>query len=960
MRSLLKGVPVAERRDTWTAFTLLFCLIASHAILETARDALFLASIPASRLPWVYVAIAAGSLAVTQLQARFGRHLNRRFALTLWIAIASVITLLFWLVLEALGPIGVYALYIWSGLLTTLVLIHFWTLLASAFSITQAKRVYSIIGTGSVLGAIVGSAIAGLLSRHVEPRYLILAAAVGFALTSMVPYWLRDPGAAPGDGADGGEGASDAAEEQAGIFAAAVYVIRQPYARRVGLFVIISTAALTVADYLFKSTVARYIDAASLGTFFASVYTGLNILALAAQIFLVRFILRRFDLSTALSVLPAFLFLGGLSMLGAGGVSAAVAIKAADGGLKHSLHRTATELLFVPLAESARQRVKIFIDVVGQRGGQTLASLLILAATGLGAGPGLFALALVALTLIWLCSTFDLRSHYLSLLRSRLDRGLAVGAFPDLDVASLETLIATLSSHNDDEVNAALNVLEREGRAHLIPALILFHPNPEVVRRALDIFIRARRVDIVPHLDRLIEQPQWMNEVRSAVVAARSALAMDERWLRMRLSEEDSAEVRATIMVNLIASGAIVGSDARDALESLLAHGQDSSKIALAEAIARRSAEQFDDVLLRLCREGSPKVVQAAMRAMANTAHDNLMPELISLLGREDARRAAAIALREAGEAGFAALCRALEDDDLPLAVRWHLPRTIGKFDAQRAADAMLSRLPHETNGLTRYRLIRTLENLVHAHPTLALDRDAIEETIRSNVARAYRYLDRLLTLESGARDEPARVTDGHLLLVKSLRDKAHNGVERLFRILDLADPAQEFFEIYRGLQSSDRAVRSSSLELIETLLEPPLRQAVMGLVDDVPESERLQFGAEYHQPLRLNYEGLLDHMLDSSSEVVQDITAFHIGELRLRGFRRRLRSLAEHGQDRPDVLRALTLIGDTDDGAPSADEMARADDKTGDSAATPAPSSTGDAVDNNRPSREEDVHGAV
>ena len=36
----------------------LFALIASHSILETARDALFLAKVPVTRLPWVFLAIA--------------------------------------------------------------------------------------------------------------------------------------------------------------------------------------------------------------------------------------------------------------------------------------------------------------------------------------------------------------------------------------------------------------------------------------------------------------------------------------------------------------------------------------------------------------------------------------------------------------------------------------------------------------------------------------------------------------------------------------------------------------------------------------------------------------------------------------------------------------------------------------------------------------------------------------
>ena len=53
------AVRKVERRDVWTAFAALFMLIASHSVLETARDALFLAKVPATRLPWAYLALAA-------------------------------------------------------------------------------------------------------------------------------------------------------------------------------------------------------------------------------------------------------------------------------------------------------------------------------------------------------------------------------------------------------------------------------------------------------------------------------------------------------------------------------------------------------------------------------------------------------------------------------------------------------------------------------------------------------------------------------------------------------------------------------------------------------------------------------------------------------------------------------------------------------------------------------------
>ena len=148
-----------------------------------------------------------------------------------------------------------------------------------------------------------------------------------------------------------------------------------PYIKALGGLVLVSTVALTLADYVFKSTVAQTVAPAHLGTFFASFYMILNVLALGAQLVLAGWLLRVLGLHRTLWVLPAFVFLGAAGVALGGGLLAALLLKGADGTLRYSLHRTGTELLFVPLPDSLRARAKPVIDVVGQRGGQALASL---------------------------------------------------------------------------------------------------------------------------------------------------------------------------------------------------------------------------------------------------------------------------------------------------------------------------------------------------------------------------------------------------------------------------------------------------------------------------------------------------------------------------------------------------------------------------------------------------------
>jgi ATP:ADP antiporter, AAA family len=901
---LLRTVRTEERRDVSVAFLALFGLVGSHAVLETARDALFLSRIPASRLPFVYLAIAAASLAAVQLHARVAGSLRARSALGVWIAAAAAGTFAFWALLPALGASGLYALYIWSGVISTIALLQFWTLLSGSFSITQAKRLYAPIGLGSVLGATAGSAAAGAMAGAMAARHLVLFAAAGFAAASVLPRWLRDPGAPAPD-------KPERAREWGALADAARFAAHHPYARRLVGLTAVAAAVAAVADYLFKSSAAASVRPAELAQFFALVYAALNAASLVVQLAVVQPALRRLNALGALAVLPAALALGGVGFAAAAGLSAALVLKSADGALRHTLNRTATELLFVPMPSWARSRVKALADSVGQRGGQCVASLAILAAVGLGAPPAALGLGLAGLSALWLVGLLDMRRHYLDLFRGQLDqdRLAPLQGIPELDVASLETMVATLDSSDEAQVIAAMAVLERDAKARLVPALILYHPSDNVVERALALLGRAGRRNALHAIDHLVDHPSV--RVRQAMIAARSALAFDERWLRMRLSEEESPEVRAAIMVNLIAAGAVIGSDARDSLDALLAHGSPATRIALAEAIARRSAHGFDDLLVRLSRAPEREVRAAAGQAMGTVRAPALLPALIALCADEATRQAASDALRAYGGDGLAAVAAALADRATPSTVRWQLPRIAMRFDAQPAASVLLDQLAVEWDGMVRYRIIRALEAIVRAQPDVALDRAALDKVIEGTVRRAYRYLDRRLALDRGAERDPRRQTEGHRLLRRLLADKQAHTVGRLFRLLGLAHPAEDFARIWRGLGSDRPEVRDSGVELTEAVLRPPLRGAVLGLIQDIPDEARLAAAGPFHERAAGDYEALLERMLHSESESLRLLTVHHIGELELRRFRPAVEALARAEDPPGDAARALALLSE-------------------------------------------------
>ncbi|PYQ20673.1 MAG: hypothetical protein DMF79_09840, partial [Acidobacteria bacterium] len=84
-----------ERRGAVAAFLTIFGILAAHTLLETARDALFLARLPASRLPWVYLIIAGVAVAISQVP--WSRRRAGGLGLPALLLTFAAVTFLFWL-----------------------------------------------------------------------------------------------------------------------------------------------------------------------------------------------------------------------------------------------------------------------------------------------------------------------------------------------------------------------------------------------------------------------------------------------------------------------------------------------------------------------------------------------------------------------------------------------------------------------------------------------------------------------------------------------------------------------------------------------------------------------------------------------------------------------------------------------------------------------------------------------
>ncbi len=838
----------------------LFAIMFAHALLETARDALFLTRLGPERLASAYIAIAIAAFVVVGLVRKHFGSSDPRRTLTVLLVAASIGTAVLGATLRL--PTIVFALYVWTGIVATLVVPSFWVMVDRGVFVADAKRTFALIAAGGSVGALAGSGLAALVARLVVPEVLVVGSAVSLAIAGAAVSLI----------------APHAAERHR------AQVVRQErrakkYARRSTRYIywlvalgLVSTIAVTLGDLMFKRTLAERLPHDDLATWFGAIYTVLNVIGLIVQLVVTPRLLDRLGVGGALTVLPIVVLATTLGFLLTGAALAVIALRLADGGLRHSVHRVASEILFLPIAHEHRDAVKPIVDVVGQRGGQLLAALLALAVAGNGVGTWQLGVMTAVAVVAWLVVIVWTRTIYVQLFRDTLAAGEIAREphMPTLDGSAVAMLNTSLSSPDENEALAALDLLVLRGGA--IPTLVLYHPSSAVVRRALNAIRDHVRPDVARVLGHLAthRDPQ----IRAAALAA-SARTGCTSCLHTAL-DDAAPDVRAAAAVGIVYHAGDDVAVGEAAIAKLVA-GTSDERCALIRAIGRVPGTAFEPVLAYLSRQRDIDVLRAVLAVWANAPAIADAERLIQLLEeplvRSDARRVFAAA---GASAMLPRLIAALDDPRTPIGVRRHLPRTISRYRSQAAVAALVERLVREPDGTTEFKILRALGRMRHDQPKLEIDPKPIHLYARRAIDDAQRYTmfgDRL----RAERDVSSPSKD---LLADLMSEKRRHAIERTFRALGILHPRADMHSVHDAITSIDDERVGAAHEVLDGLVDSDLRLPLVAVLAarDTPT-----------QTPAMSYEELLAALLDDPSESLRCVAAHHIAERRLTTLRREL-----------------------------------------------------------------------
>jgi len=884
----------------------LFFLLAANNVIKIVRDSLFLSQFPITQLPYVYLLAALVAAAVIVVYSRFTSKLP--FARVVLVSLAVIISnvILFWLLITFYDAGWVlYAYYMWSAIVGLVLVAQFWTLANEMFTLRDAKRLFGIITAGGTLGGMMGGIISTwAVSFLFGTNQLLWFIVALFAGAYGVAYLaLRKPEALAA--LDAGQSAltkKSAAQDLSGVVGT---VLGSRYLQTIAAIIFVSVVVSTLIDYQFKASAKEaYQSAEALAGFFGSYYAWLSVVTLSAQLWLTGKVLTGLGLTPSLVLLPITLLAGSISILAWPGLFAATGTRMAEAALRTSINQSGVQILYLPVPDSMKKKVKVFMDVTVERLGDGVAAIFILfLSVVLGRSEvTLLSYFSVGLILIWIIVVFTAHKGYVDTLRRSLayrEVSLETARIDFTDKATVEAVLGTLDGMDEQSVLFGLDLAQKMDPQHVIarlPRSLLNHPSSEVRRRAVTLMASSLDSNVLAMVFELMtsESAQLRSEAINTVAAVLKEAAIP---VVLPLRKSPEAQTRRAAVRLMLQSGDVQArqdgfADFRDLVSDFGPDGE-NSRVEAARLMGEIEEPEFTGYLSRLINDDpSPAVIREAMAAAARRRYRGVVPDVLARLGSKAMKVSAHEALIQYGEEAVRGLRGALSDSRVPFDIRLNIPRTLSKIHAQPAMNALLGGLLEEDRSI-RFNVILALEEMARRFTDLKVDREIIESAIMSD---AMLYFRRFVIFSALFSELEKSSRYGDSLLYHALTESMKRVNERVIWLLSLIYPAKDIRRAWSGLNAPEPRQRAHALELLDNLLAGEIKTYVFPLYSDGQPDQRLRVALDFLGIDSIDTDAALRALLAQDDRWLKAATIWEIGIRKTRGFRDIIAKLADSG----------------------------------------------------------------
>ncbi len=869
------GLSEDELGRSWPIFFYLFLTISGTVASKATRDALFLDRYMAVDLPYADIAIAALVGLAVAFYIRASRWVSlRALQIGSLLFYAATCLVFWWLSLASDGDGRLFvAIYLWVGIFSVLAPAQVWTLANFVLTTREAKRAFGFIGSGAILGWIVGGLATRVTASWLGTQTLLLWVAGGLMVSAWLVHlsWKR-----------AAVMAVDVTMEALSFRASLREIAASPYLRSIAWVIGLASFATTVGGWQFKAIAKAQIpDTDQLAAFFGSFNMWAGIASLALQLLLTGRVLRSVGVGLALFIVPVAMASTTLGLLVFGSVMAASAMKASDQVLRYSIDKVTVELLYLPLSAAETFRVKSFIDTVIYRFGDALGGVVVLAcAAWLGWTPVQVGWLTLAVVVAWLVAADVARRQYVSNLQDsihqhRLDAERARGSVLDRDTSAA---LAHKLQGSPAEILYALSFFETwpAETVHLALADLLRHDSPDVRVRALALLSQGDADAVKGDVERLLADPHL--EVRTeALLYLTRYVNVDPLALIAQVGDFHGFSIQAAMIAFLSRPGSAQNVEAAQVmLQQMVADTGETGLRTRVEAarVVGMAPDLFDKELRKLLEDDAPEVAREAIRSAGRLQKRALVHRLVDRIAEPWLTDEIVTALGAFGDRVVDPIRDYLEDRDTPAQVRVELPVVLQAI-ATPAAQAVLVSNVLTGDVVLRMRILSALNKLTQLYPGRPMNRALVETALEAEITGHYRSYQVLDTIGGSlTATEP---------VMEALREALSQESERIFRLMKILYPMHDMHSAFVGVQSEQSSIHDNALEFLDNVLPPRMRALVVPLFDrEVTAAQRAQ-SADRHVGVAVgSREAAVEVLARSRDPWLQACAAFAIGELQL------------------------------------------------------------------------------
>jgi AAA family ATP:ADP antiporter len=351
-----------------------FLIILALYQLKPASRSLFIESLGATQLPFVWIATALVMGVFIGFYHRWVERCSRVRVVLISCLVISGSLVAFRAVSSNPGPVGSAGLFVFTDILGVVLVEQFWSLTNSIYTTPEGRGWYGVVGTGGLVGGMAGGWLAALLLKHLPlktPDLLLTAAGIIVLIYFLTWYMGRagmycevDTAARPSNGASA---------HGWRIFGHSRYLLL------IAVLILLAQLASPLVEYQFLNTVeGSFAEREARTTFLGDFYSVLGVVSVAVNLVATPVVHRIFGPIAGLMVQPLVMGLCSWGFLLTPTLFFGGAARISDRALSYSINRASKELLYVPVDPVVIYQAKAWIDMFGYRTFKIAGSVLIL------------------------------------------------------------------------------------------------------------------------------------------------------------------------------------------------------------------------------------------------------------------------------------------------------------------------------------------------------------------------------------------------------------------------------------------------------------------------------------------------------------------------------------------------------------------------------------------------------